>query len=183
VGNIVGLAMDDDLPYQQIVLYNRALHPDTLALKGRRVVKHGEFELEAWVLPGSHMLRFDYRKLCVCELLTDQEAAPPLEGQVTSCLCASDRDFEHRFVKDRVTYITTVQTETLSDHLFACTRHKMSEHARINRSLSYTWDGEAGRCLSLVDIQRMTKQVHIQSYHLRAGARQVLRTQSIFEHA
>ena len=166
----------------QIVLYNRALHPENVGLKGRRVVRHGEFELEAWILPGTHMLRFDYRTLCACELLTDQEKAPPLQGQVTSFLCAGERDFEHRFPKDKVTYMTTVQTETLSDSLFAATMDEMAEHARINRSLSHTWDDEAGRCLSLIDIQHMAKQVHVQSYHLVASASLVLRTQSIFEH-
>ena len=34
-----------------------------------------------------------------------------------------------------------------------------------------------------VDIQRMARQVHVQTYHLVASASLVLRTQTIFEHA
>jgi hypothetical protein len=166
----------------QVILYNRALHPDAVGLKGRRVVKHGEYELEAWILPGTHMLRFDYHTLCASELLTDLEKPAPLQGQVSAFLCAGERDFEHRFVKDRVTYMTTVQTETLSDSLYAATLEEMADHARANRSLSHAWDDENGKCLSLLDIQRMAKQVHIQTYHLIASASLVLRTQSIFEH-
>ncbi|HYE61291.1 MAG TPA: DUF2617 family protein [Phycisphaerales bacterium] len=167
----------------QIILYNRALHPESMALKGRRVVKHGEYELEAWILPGTHMLRFDHRTLCVSELLTDQERTPPLQGQVSSFLCAGERDVEHRFPREKVTYMTSVQTETLSDSLYAASLEEMLDHARLNHSLSHTWDDEAGRCLSILDIQRMARQVHVQSYHLIASAALVLRTQTIFEHA
>src|SRR5689334_8374179 len=92
----------------QVVLYNRALHPDTVCLKGRRVVKHGDYELEAWIMSGAHMLRFEYKTLCASELLTDQETPPPLQGQVASFLCAGERDFEHSFAKDKVMYMTTV---------------------------------------------------------------------------
>jgi hypothetical protein len=183
VGNIVGLAMDDGFPFQCLALYDCAPSLETLGLKGRRVVRHREFELEARLLPGGHVLRFDYRTLCACEFFADQEFAQPLQGQIALFSCAGDRDFEHRFPKDKVTYMTTVQTETLSDSLFAATMDEMAEHARINRSLSHTWDDEAGRCLSLIDIQHMAQQVHVQSYHLVASASLVLRTQSIFEHA
>jgi hypothetical protein len=129
------------------------------------------------------MLRFDHRTLCVSELLTDQERTPPLQGQVSSFLCAGERDVEHRFPREKVTYMTSVQTETLSDSLYAASLEEMLDHARSNHSLSHTWDDEAGRCLSLVDIQRMARQVHVQSYHLIASAALVLRTQTIFEHA
>ncbi len=167
----------------QLVLYNRALHPDGVAIKGRQVVNQGEYVLEAWVLPGSHMVRFDYRALCVTELLTDHERAPSQQGLVASFLCAGERDYEHKFVKDRVNYITTVQTETLSDSLYASTMEEMVEFAKANRSLLHVWKDEAGPCLSVLDIQRKAKEAHVQTYHLVASAGLVLRTQSIFEHA
>ncbi|MBC7771856.1 MAG: DUF2617 family protein [Pyrinomonadaceae bacterium] len=167
----------------QLVLYSRALHPDGVAIKGRQVVKHGDYELEAWVLPGTHMVRFDHKALCATELLTDQERAPSPQGLVVSFLCAGERDYEHKFVKDRVNYMTTVQTETLSDSLYAATMDEMVEFGKANRSLSHCWADEAGRCLSMIDIQRKAREVHVESYHLVASAGLVLRTQSIFEHA
>ena len=165
----------------QVALYSKALHPELFALKGRRVVRHGDYELEAWILPGSHMLRFEYKTLCVSELLSDSDRALPA-GQVSSFLCAGERDFEHKFVKDRVNYMTTVQTETLSDNLYHATFEEMTEFARANHALAHAWADEAGRCLSLIDIQRQKTQVHVQTYHLVASANLVLRTQTIFEH-
>jgi len=166
----------------QVVLYNRALHPEFFPLKARRVVTHGDYELEAWVLPGSHLLRFEYKTLCASELLTDQDKNIPSSGIVTAFLCAGERDFEHKFVKDRVTYMTTVQTETLSDNLYNSTYEEMVAFARQSSALNHQWADEAGPCLSMVDIQRLNTEVHAQTYHLVASAGLVLRTQTIFEH-
>ena len=121
----------------QVVLYNRALHPELFPPKGRRVVRHGDYELECWVLPGTHMLRFEYKTLCVSELLLDQEKTPSGSGIVASFLCAGEHDFEHKFPKDRVNYISTVQTETLSENLFNATFDELSEWAKHNRALAH----------------------------------------------
>src|SRR5262245_46035643 len=94
----------------QVILYNKALHPDHLPLRARRVVRHGEYELEAWVMPGSHLLRFEHKSLCASELVTDQDRNIPTAGIITAFLCASERDFEHKFTKDGVVYMSTVQT-------------------------------------------------------------------------
>lgn len=166
----------------QVVLYSRALHPEGVPIKGRQVVKHGQYELEAWVLNGTHMLRFDHRSLCATEWLTDQERPPSGQGVVSSFLCAGERDYEHKFIKDKVNYIATVQTETLTDSLFASEMNEISELGRANRALMHAWDDEAGECLSVIDIQPLAKQIHVQTYHLIASASLVLRTQSIFEH-
>src|SRR5256885_3777635 len=104
----------------QVILYSRALHPELFQLKGRRVHKRGDYELETWVMPGQHILRFGHKKLCASELLTDQEKSPAT-GIVSAFLCAGERDFEHRFTKEGVVYMTTVQTETLSDNVFTAT--------------------------------------------------------------
>jgi hypothetical protein len=166
----------------QVVLYNRALHPELFPLKGRRVVKHGDYELEAWVMPGSHILRFEYKTLCACELLTDQDKNIPAAGVVTAFLCAGERDFEHKFPKDGVNFLTTVQTETLSENLYNATYNEMIDFAREMSALAHAWTDDGGKCLSIVDIQRYNREVHAQSYHLVASVGLVLRTQTIFEH-
>jgi hypothetical protein len=166
----------------QVVLYQRALHPEIFPLKARKVVKHGAYELEAWVMPGQHLLRFEHRGLCLCELVTDQEKSVPAQGIVSAFLCAAEKDFEHAFPKDSVNYMTTVQTETLSENLYHSTYEEMLDHARQTQAVAHRWTDDAGKCLSVIDIQRMQREVHVQSYHLIANAAFVLRTQTIFEH-
>lgn len=166
----------------QVLLYNRALHPELFPLRGRRVVRHGNYEFEVWVMEGAHLLRFEHSTLCACELLTDQEGRLPEAGVVSGFLAAGERDFEHRFTKDKVTYMTTVQTETLSENLFVATYEEMLEYGRSSDALTHKWSDGAGQCLSMLDLQRYNREIHAQSYHLIAQGGLVIRTQTIFEH-
>ncbi len=166
----------------QTVLYNRALHPDFFPLKGRRVLRHGAYELELWVMSGSHLLRFERGPLCASELVTDQEGNLPDVGVITAFLCAGEREIEHRFGKDKVTYMTSVQTETLSDNLYAATMEEILDSAKETDGLLHRWDDDAGPCLSLLDAQVFSREVHVQAYHMLAHGGIVLRTQTIFEH-
>ena len=171
----------NNLQSYQVILYNRALHPGLFTLRGRRVISHDEYEAEAWIMPGAHLLRFEHKGLCACELVTDKETGLPDSGVVTTFMCAGERDFEHSFKKDNVNYMTTVQTETLSENLYIATFDELHEYATEARALTHEWQDEAGHCLSIIDVQRFNSEVHAQSYHLMAQGGLVLRTQTIFE--
>lgn len=167
----------------QLVLYRRALHPELFTLKGRRSVRHGAYELEAWLMPGAHMLRFSHKGLSACELVTFQDDGLPTEGAITTFPCAGEHEYEHRFDLERVVYMSTVQTETLSENLYNATYQEMDAFGRETSAMVHKWaDPEGGRCLSMVDIQRFSKEIHAQTYHLIAQGGFVLRTQTIFEH-
>jgi hypothetical protein len=172
-------ARGNSLQSYQVVVYDRALHPELFSLKGRKVVKHGKYELEAWIMCGQHVLRFESGPVCASELLTDQDRNLPATGVVTAFLCAGERDFEHRF--RAVTYMNTVQTETLSENLYSNTFDEMIQFGKESRSLMHEWSDDSGRCASILDIQRYQTQVHAQSYHLIATQGIVVRTQTIFE--
>lgn len=167
----------------QSLLYGRALHPELFALKDRKVVKAPTFEFEAWLMNGGHLLRFEHKTMCASELVTDQEGSLPDTGVVAAFLCAGERDFEHTFARDGVTYLTTIQTETLSENLYATTYDEMLDYSREINGMCAEWEDGAGKCLSLLDIQRYTKEMHAQSFHLQAQGGVVVRTQTIFEHA
>lgn len=209
----------------QVLLYDRALHPELFPLKGRRVARPGgagAWELEAWVMQGQHLVRFERGAICASELVTDQDSGLPTSGAVAAFLCAGERDFEHAFKpsrsangrhgavrgngpanglgniqsvirgsgrsepaacpKDGVLYMTTVQTESLSENLYIATCEEMTGHCRENGSLLHVWDEESGRGMSIVDIQKFASEVHVQAYHLLPAGGIVIRTQSIFEH-
>ncbi len=168
----------------QLVLYRRALHPELFSLKGRRLIRNGVCEFEAWIMPGAHVLRFNHGRFVASELVTDQESGLPTEGAVTTFLCAGERDFEHSFEDSGVRYLTTVQTETLSENLYNATYQEMVEFSEETEALTHEWDDpERGRCLSVLDVQRYGKEVHAQSFHLWSAGGLVLRTQTMFEHS
>ncbi|MEX2217227.1 MAG: hypothetical protein WD749_00580 [Phycisphaerales bacterium] len=173
----------NSLQSYQVILYNRALHPELFSLKGRKVIRHGNYEFEIWAMAGAHLLRFEKAALCACELVIGEDGKMPQAGIVTAFLCAGERDFEHRFEKDKVVYMTTVQTETLSENLYISTYDEMMDYARENDALVHRWQDEAGECLTVIDAQRYNREIHAQAYHLIAQGGIVLRTQTIFEHA
>lgn len=176
-------AKSNSLQTYQTILYERALHPELFPMKGRRVVRHNGYEFEAWLLPGGHILRFEFGTMCASELVTDQEDNLPESGVVTAFFCAGEREYEYQFEKDQVTYMASVQTETLSENLYAATYEEMIEHARETESMIHEWTDDVGPCLSVLDLQRFSREIHAQSYHLLARGGVVLRTQTLFEHA
>jgi hypothetical protein len=182
-GNLMNSTTRTSLQTYQTILYKSALHPELFQLRGRRVVKHGEYELEGWLLQGAHVFRFEHKTICCSELVTDQENGLPSNSVVTAFLCAGDRDYEHRFERSGVTFMHSVQTETLSENLYDATFREMQDFAKESNALTYEWDTEFGRNLSIIDTQRYGKEIHCQAYHLQANGGVVLRTQTLFEHA
>ncbi|GAB5495972.1 MAG: hypothetical protein Phyf2KO_10520 [Phycisphaerales bacterium] len=166
----------------QVVLYARALHPELFDLRSRKVVHHGRYELESWLMPGNHVLRFELGDTCASELVIDREDNLPSTGVVSAFPCAGEKDFEHSFETGKVKYLSTVQTEMLSENLYLSTYREMKDHIRENESQTFSWDSEAGPNLSVLDVQAMHNEVHIQAYHLVAQGGFVLRTASIFEY-
>jgi len=166
----------------QLMLFGKALHPELFQLRGRRVFQGSGYELESWVMPGRHLLRFSVADHCVCELVTESDFGIPDTGVIAAFFCAGERDFDRDFKKLGINYMTTVQTEQLNDNIYIATLDEMRGFANESEALIHEWDDEHGPCMSAIDIQRYNREIHAQAYHFIANGRIVLRTQTIFEH-
>lgn len=165
----------------QVLLYARALHPELFQLRARRVIDCAGYELEAWLMPGGHLLRFGRGTDCLCELVTENDRGIPDNGIVAAFFCAGERDFDRDFPRLGVNYMTTVQTEQLNDSIYQNTWDEMMDFAEEAEAMVHRWDDDSGPCMSILDLQRYSREIHAQSYHLLANGRIVLRTQTIFE--
>lgn len=167
----------------KLLLYKRALHPEFFTVKSRRTLAHGQYDFETWLMPGSHLMRFQHAGQCVTELVTDNESNLPEKGLELALPCAGERDHEQQ-VTDKINFMATVQTETLPANLYAATYRELVEFGQESEAMIHLWtDAEGGKCASILDIQRFRKEIHAQAYHLQATGGLVLRTQTIFEHA
>lgn len=169
-----------------MLVYRKPLHPEFFGIEGRRRIDGPDFEFESWIFPGGQVARFQTGNVTVCEVVTDEVQNLPEKGLAANLPCAGERDYESTF-GDTVTYMTTMQTETLSDHLYESTYREMLDHARSSNSLVYipqsgngSQGGNGRPEVSIVDIQRYREEVHVQGYHLRGDCGLVLRTQSLF---
>ncbi len=164
-----------------LALFRAAIHPEFFQIEGRSRIKHGEYEFEAWILRGGHALRFEHAGLCVCEVVAEEVSQLPERGHVTTLPCAGEKEHETE-ISDRIAYMTSIQTEILSDHLYLGTYNEMLEHGRMSDCPMSVWTDEIGKPnLSLIDLQRYGDEVHAQTYHLRSDCGLVLRSQSIFQ--
>jgi hypothetical protein len=164
-----------------MLAFRKALHPEFFGIEGRQRVQHGEYETEAWIFRGGHSVRFQLNGFCMSEIVVEHIDQIPDRGLIAALPCAGERDFEEK-VAENLVYMTTMQTETLSDHLYLGTYKEMMQHARENNSLLSAWTDAAGKPnLSLVDVQHFRNEVHIQGYHLRSDCGLVLRTQSMVQ--
>lgn len=165
----------------RMVLYRRALHPELFRVKSRRTISQGDYQFEAWLMPGSHLMRFEYAGGCATELITDQEEGIPDRGVLAAIPCAGERDHEQAF-GDMIRVVSTVQTESLPESLYAATYKELVAFGKESDAMVHTWqDEDGGKCASILDLQRYQTEVHAQSYHLLSQGGLVLRTQSIFE--
>jgi len=171
----------NNLQTHQVVLYDRALHPELFPLKGRKALNGGLYEIEVWIMNGAHLLRFEHARQCACELVIAHDRDLPSTGVVTAFLCAGEHEYEHRFEREGVNYITSVQTETLSENQYLATVDEFTGFRGDGEKMAHAWRDEAGPCLSIVDVQQHNREVHAQAFHLVAAARLVLRSQTIFE--
>lgn len=165
----------------KVVLYKRALHPELFSVRDRRTISHGGYEFEAWVMPGSHLLRFQEGENCATELVTDMEEGVPDRGAIAVFPCAGEREHEERF-HPTVNYACSVQTEQLPESIYRATYEELLDFGRESGALIHLWnEDDGGRCASILDTQRYRREVHIQAYHLMSRGGLVLRTQSLFE--
>lgn len=165
----------------RLMLYRRALHPELFEMHGRRVHRHGEYEVETWLTPVGHVLRFQIPNQCLTEAVIDDGDHLPEHGLVHALPCLGEKDFEME-PEQRIGYVTTIQTESLSDNLYMATFREMRDFADEASAMFHEWkDADGVPCLSVLDVQKYKKEFHLQSYHLVGASGLVLRTQSIFE--
>ena len=165
----------------RMMIYRRPLHPELFDLRARRTERHGPYEVENWLTPAGHVSRFQAAGQVLTEVVIEQGDHLPETGLVHALPCFGEKDYEME-PEGKLHYVTTIQTEALTDNLFASTLREMQDFARETGALCFEYaDAEGGNCLSMLDVQKYKREFHLQSYHLMAGCGTVLRTQTIFE--
>lgn len=164
-----------------MLVYRGPLHPEFFKIENRRKLEHADYELESWIFHGGHVVRFHYDGQCITEVVSEHIQNLPEKNLETTIQCAGEKDHECEF-SEELEYVTSMQTETLPEHLYLGTYNEMLEHGRTCDGLMTVWSDEHGKPnLSLLDVQRYNDEVHLQAYHLRSDCTMVLRTQTIFQ--
>lgn len=165
----------------RLMLYQRALHPELFKIKGRITFSTPNYEVEAWIMPNEHLIRFQSNGHCLSELVADQSSQLPERGLVHSLPCIGEKEYEQK-VDNTLNYVAAVQTECLTENLFNATLSEMRDFAADSNALVVDHVTDDGiKNFSMLDLQTYRKEIHIQGYHMIGATGFILRTQSIFE--
>ncbi len=178
--NPANLKMSPIHEIPKMIVYRRPLHPEMFKLRARRLDRHNGYEAESWIVDGGHVLRFQFGQVNMVEVCMENCDHLPESGMLHALPCIGERDYEHAPIGG-VGYITSLQTENLSENLYAATYREMCEFAQEAEAIHWLWETPQGRNLSVVDVQKYRSEYHIQTYHLTAKGGNVLRTQTVFE--
>jgi len=164
------------------MLYGRPPHPELFELQSRRTDRQSQYDVESWIIPAGHVVRFHANGVNLTEVVMEAGDHLPESGLIYALPCLGEKDYEVDAEDSALGYVTTIQTETLTDNLYAATLKEMRDFVTETGSLAYEWmDADGAACLAVLDMQKYKREFHLQSYHLLGTGGVVLRTQSIFE--
>lgn len=164
----------------KLMVYRRPLHPELFSFHARRTDRHGDYEIESWVVERGHLVKFMVDGQCMTEAVLEGGENLPEAGLAHALPCIGEKEYDHG-VEGRIHYLSTLQTEALTENLYLATYREMVEFARDTNALSHAEDTAAGPNLVVLDCQKYKREFHFQGYHLTAHNGTVLRTQSVFE--
>ena len=168
----------------RLMVYRRPLHPELFNLQGRQCHAQAEYEVETWITPGGHVVRFQNEESYLTETVIESGDHLPEAGLIHALPCLGEKDFQldHKEHNLQIGYVTTIQTEMLTENLFLATYKEMREFANESCALEHERRDQNGSLVySVLDVQKYKKEFHLQSYHMFGANGLVLRTQSIFE--
>ena len=164
----------------KLMIYKRPLHPELFSFNARRVDRHGDYEVETWLVKGGHVVRFVLDGQSLVEAVLEGNDHLPEANLAHVLPCLGEKEYEHED-EGRVSYFTTLQTESLTENLYLATYREMKDFDQEVGGLYHELETPAGPNLYVLDCQKYRKEFHVQSYHLTAANGSVLRTQSVFE--
>ncbi|MEM0913453.1 MAG: hypothetical protein AAGB29_12055 [Planctomycetota bacterium] len=167
----------------RLMVFGRVLHPELFELRDRRLDRHGDYEIETWITASGHVVRFATGGETVTEVCVGDGDHLPEAGLLHALPCLGEKDFELDPPHEaKIGYVTSLQTENLSDNLYHATFREMQQFAEESGSLSAEGEAIDGLpTLSVVDTQKYRREFHVQAYHLLGAGGLVLRTQTMFE--
>jgi hypothetical protein len=165
-----------------LLLYQRTLHPELFKILGSEQVSRRAYEADIWLVEGGHVISFSSGKTVLTEVIVNSGELPTDRHLLQSIPCRGEK-YHEMTVGGNVRYMISTQEEQLSQTLYDATRHEISTYAakRELMSAESPGTGETSGYLSVLDIERRSHELLVQSFHLFDEAQMVIKTQAIIE--
>ena len=165
-----------------LLLYQRPLHPELFKILGNEKVVRRAYEADIWLVEGGHVVSFSTGKQTLAEVIVaNNEPALTDRNLLQTIPCRGEK--YHETTVGAIRYMISTQEEQLTQTLYDATREEITAYAAKRELMTAeqapTADG--GGFLSVLDIERRSHELLVQSFHLFDETQMVIKTQSILE--
>jgi hypothetical protein len=164
-----------------LLLYQRTLHPELFRILASEQVSRREYEADIWLVEGGHVISLTAGKNTLTEVIVTKSEPMTDRGLLLSTPCRGEKYHEDTY--GNIRYMISTQEEQLTQTLYDATKHEISSYAakRELMSADVPAKNETGGSLSVLDIERRSHELLVQSFHLFDENQMVIKTQAIIE--
>jgi hypothetical protein len=165
-----------------LLLYQRTLHPELFRILATDKVNRHSYEADIWLVEGGHVIAFTADKNTLTEVIMANNEPLTDRGLLQTVPCRGEK--YHEMVSGAtIRYMISTQEEQLTQTLYDATRHEMLSYASDRELMmaELPAQDDNGAALSVLDVERRSKELLITGFHLFDENLMVIRTQTIFE--
>jgi hypothetical protein len=166
-----------------LMLYQRTLHPELFKILGTEQVSRRAYEADIWLVDGGHVISFTAGKHTLTEVIvTGTDANFTDRGLMQTIPCRGEK-YHETTVNNAIRYMISTQEEQLTGTLYEATRNEIASYAAKRELMTADVPATAdlGGSLHVLDIERRSHELLVQSFHLFDESSLVIKTQGIIE--
>jgi len=165
-----------------LLLYQRTLHPELFNILATEKVNRRAYEADIWLIEGGHVVAFTAGKNTLTEVIVTNNDPLTDRGLMQTIPCRGEKYHEMQ-AGPNIRYMISTQEEQLTQTLYDATKHEIATYASKRELLvgEVAGTNETGASLSVLDIERRSHELLVQSFHLFDENQMVIKTQGIFE--
>jgi hypothetical protein len=166
-----------------LLLYQRTLHPELFKILGTEQVSRRAYDADIWLVEGGHVITLTAGKNTLTEVIAsnhDQNLTD--RGLLQSIPCRGER-YHEMTAGENIKYMISTQEEQLTQTLYDATKYEIATYAAKRELMSAETPAKEdnGAVLSVLDIERRSHELLVQSFHLFDENQMVIKTQAIIE--
>jgi hypothetical protein len=165
-----------------LLLYQKTLHPEFFRVLATEQVARRAYEADIWLVEGGHVISFTANKNTLTEVILMGQQPGTDRGLIQSIPCRGEK-YHEMTAANTIRYMISTQEEQLTQTLYEATKHEIATYAARRELMTAEVPAtpETGATLSVLDIERRSHELLVQSFHLFDETQMVIKTQGIFE--
>jgi hypothetical protein len=165
-----------------LLLYQRTLHPELFKILASEKVARRAYEADIWLVEGGHVISFTSGKHTLTEVILTSNEPMTDRGLLQTIPCRGEK-YHEMTAPGNIRYMISTQEEQLTQTLYDATKHEIVSYAAKRELMTAETPavGDTGASMSVLDIERRSHELLVQSFHLFDDNQMVIKTQAIIE--